>query len=107
MESCFDRLRRPKHPSHPESAGFAGAVRGATPNFERGPKPNRTLDTPVHCRPARSATLPCPSQKFFSNSSSPNPGTPSTPRVRALKAFTPRLSPVELSIFVQSLNPQN
>ena len=33
MRSCFDRLRRPKHPSHPESAGFAGAVRGASPNF--------------------------------------------------------------------------
>ena len=31
MESCFDRLRRPKHPSHPESAGFAGAGRGASP----------------------------------------------------------------------------
>ena len=33
MKSCFDRLRRPKHPSHPESAGFAGAGRGASPNF--------------------------------------------------------------------------
>ena len=33
MKSCFDRLRRPKHTSHPESASFAGAVRGASPNF--------------------------------------------------------------------------
>ena len=33
MKSCFDRLRRPKHTSHPESAGSAGAVRGASPNF--------------------------------------------------------------------------
>ena len=33
IQSCFDRLRRPKHTSHPESAGSAGAVRGASPNF--------------------------------------------------------------------------
>ena len=33
IKSCFDRLRRPKHTSHPESAGSAGAVRGASPNF--------------------------------------------------------------------------
>ena len=33
IQSCFDRLRRPKHTSHPESASFAGAVRGASPNF--------------------------------------------------------------------------
>ena len=33
LQSCFDRRRRPKHTSHPESAGSAGAVRGASPNF--------------------------------------------------------------------------
>ena len=33
IQSCFDRLRRPKHTSHPESASFAGAGRGASPNF--------------------------------------------------------------------------
>ncbi len=33
IQSCFDRLRRPKHTSHPESAGSAGAVRGASSNF--------------------------------------------------------------------------
>ena len=33
IKSCFDRLRRPKHTSHPESAGSAGAVRGASSNF--------------------------------------------------------------------------
>ena len=37
IQSCFDRLRRPKHTSHPESAGFAGAVRGAIPQFWEGP----------------------------------------------------------------------
>ncbi len=33
IQSCFDRLRRPKHTSRPESASFAGAGRGASPNF--------------------------------------------------------------------------
>ena len=62
MKSCFDRLRRPKHTSHPESAGFAGAGRGATPNFGRGLQPSRTPTAPVHCPPERSANLPRPSQ---------------------------------------------
>ena len=31
IQSCFDRLRRPKHTSHPESASFAGAGRGVSP----------------------------------------------------------------------------
>ena len=53
IKSCFDRLRRPKHTSHPESAGFAGAVRGASPNFGRGLPPSRQLDTPVLCPPER------------------------------------------------------
>ena len=62
MQSCFDRLRRPKHTSHPESAGFAGAVRGASPNFGRGLTPSRISDTPVHCPPERSSVPACPSQ---------------------------------------------
>ena len=53
IKSCFDRLCRPKHTSHPESAGFAGAVRGASPNFGRGLPPSRQLDTPVLCPPER------------------------------------------------------
>ena len=70
MRSCFDRLRRPKHTSHPESAGFAGAVRGASPNFGRGLTPSRILDTPVRCPPERSATLGCPSQNSHPSRSS-------------------------------------
>ena len=62
IKSCFDRLRRPKHTSHPESAGFAGAVRGAAPNFGRGLTPSRQLDTPVLCPPERSTNPSCPSQ---------------------------------------------
>ena len=50
MKSCFDRLRRPKHTSHPESAGFAGAGRGAIPQFWEGP--------PAKQNPHRPRTLP-------------------------------------------------
>ena len=60
IKSCFDRLRRPKHTSHPESAGFAGAVRGASPNFGRGLPPSRQLDTPVLCPPERRQTPGAP-----------------------------------------------
>ena len=60
MKSCFDRLRRPKHTSHPESAGSAGAVRGASPNFGRGLPPSRQLDTPVLCPPERRQTPGAP-----------------------------------------------
>ena len=70
MRSCFDRLRRPKHTSHPESAGFAGAVRGASPNFGRGLLPSRRFDSPVRCPPERSATLGCPSQNSHPSRSS-------------------------------------
>ena len=46
-------MYRGKYSSHPESAGFAGAVRGASPNFGRGLPPSRQLDTPVLCPPER------------------------------------------------------
>ena len=60
MESCFDRLRRPKHPSHPESAGFAGAVRGASPNFGRSNGPGRTPDPPYTALPNEAPTFRAP-----------------------------------------------
>ena len=46
-------MYRGKDSSHPESAGSAGAVRGAAPNFGRGLPPSRQLDTPVLCPPER------------------------------------------------------
>ena len=58
---CTD-TRRAKNSSHPESASFAGAVRGASPNFGRGLPPSRQLDTPVLCPPERSTNPSCPSQ---------------------------------------------
>ena len=63
-------MYRGKYSSHPESAGFAGAVRGASPNFGRSLLPSRTLDTPVRCPPERSATLGCPSQNSHPSRSS-------------------------------------
>ena len=89
MESCFDRLRRPKHPSHPESAGFAGAVRGASPNFGRGLTPSRQLDTPVLCPPERSTNPARPSQNSHSKEICVSPrssGFSSAPAAGRLRA---------------------
>ena len=89
MESCFDRLRRPKHTSHPESAGFAGAVRGASPNFGRGLPPSRQLDTPVLCPPERSTNPARPSQNSHSKEICVSPrssGFSSAPAAGRLRA---------------------
>ena len=53
-------MYRGKYSSHPESAGSAGAVRGAAPNFGRGLPPSRQLDTPVLCPPERRQTPGAP-----------------------------------------------
>ena len=53
-------MYRGKYSSHPESAGSAGAVRGASPNFGRGLPPSRQLDTPVLCPPERRQTPGAP-----------------------------------------------
>ena len=49
IQSCFDRLRRPKHTSHPESASFAGAGRGASPilGAQRSGSQNSCLSQPA------------------------------------------------------------
>ena len=89
MKSCFDRLRRPKHTSHPESAGFAGAVRGASPNFGRGLPPSRQLDTPVLCPPERSTNPARPSQNSYSKEICVSPrssGFSSAPAAGRLRA---------------------
>ena len=72
-------MYRGKYSSHPESAGFAGAVRGATPNFERGPKPNRTLDTPVLCPPERRQTPGAPLRNSSATAAAPTPAPPAPP----------------------------
>ena len=89
IQSCFDRLRRPKHTSHPESAGFAGAVRGASPNFGRGLPPSRQLDTPVLCPPERSTNPARPSQNSYSKEICVSPrssGFSSAPAAGRLRA---------------------
>ena len=58
---CTD-MRRAKNTSQPESAGFAGAVRAASPKFGMGRPPGRQPDSLVHCPSERSTSLPGPSQ---------------------------------------------
>ena len=69
VQSCFDRLCRAKHTAQPPVCP-QGARCGCIPNFGRGLTPSRTLDTPVHCPPERSATLGCPSQNSHPSRSS-------------------------------------
>ena len=59
IQSCFDRLRRPKHTSHPESAGFAGAGRGAIPQFWEGPPAKQNTHRP-RTLPSRTKRKPSP-----------------------------------------------
>ncbi len=65
IQSCFDRLRRPKHTSHPESAGFAGAGRGAIPQFWEGPQAKQNPHRPrtLPSRTKHKPLLPLP--KFY------------------------------------------
>ena len=58
---CTD-MRRAKNTSQPESAGFAGAGRAASPKFGMGHPPGRQLDSLVRYPSERSPSLPGPSQ---------------------------------------------
>ena len=60
----FDRLRRPKNSSQPESAGFAGAGLAASPKFGMGHPPDRQPDSLVRCPPNEDETsAPIPNFK--------------------------------------------
>ena len=58
---CTDMCRA-KNSSQPESAGFAGAGRAASPKFGMGHPPGRQLDSLVRYPSERSPSLPGPSQ---------------------------------------------
>ena len=58
----FDRLRRPKNSSQPESAGSAGAGRAASPNLGWATGQAASPTPPRHRPSARSPNLPGPSQ---------------------------------------------
>ncbi len=60
----FDRLCRPKNSSQPQVCP-QGARSGCTPNFGRGQKPSRKLDTPVHYLLERSRSPGAPSKILF------------------------------------------
>ena len=82
-------MYRGKDSSHPESAGSAGAVRGAAPNFGRGLPPSRQLDTPVLCPPERSTNPARPSQNSYSKEICVSPrssGFSSAPAAGRLRA---------------------
>ena len=64
MKSFFDRLCRPKNSSQPQVCP-QGAHSGCSPNFGRGQKPSRKLDTPVHYLLERSRSPGAPSKILF------------------------------------------
>ena len=79
----FDRLRRPKNSSQPESAGFAGAGLAASPKFGMGHPPDRQPDSLVRCPPERRRNLGA--HPKFQNSALPTVrGWGSTSRMLAM-----------------------
>ena len=79
----FDRLRRPKNSSQPESAGFAGAGRAASPKFGMGHPPGRQPDSLVRCPSQRRRNLGA--HPKFQNSALPTVrGWGSTSRMLAM-----------------------
>ena len=78
-----------KHSSQPRVCPL-GARGGCVPDFWEGPPAERhACRPPYSALPERSANPRCPSEKFFSNSSSPNPGTPSTPQGEGIEGVRP------------------
>ena len=70
IQSCFDRLRRPKHTSHPESAWPCQARFGVpSPKFGMGNGPGRQPDTPAPpaCPAKNSPSGPIPNFLLYRN----------------------------------------